>query len=138
MAKEKISREQAEKEITAWLDKKKVFEETRERQKDQIEMLIEAMMNDVLVLNPTSFAFTHTLMLPPVDEEGNATITELVYAPRLNDKLIEPYTKGLKENDLQGRFNAICAALTKQPRSIISLLDSADKRITSAIAIFFI
>jgi hypothetical protein len=45
--------------------------------------------------------------------------------------------KNVKSDDADGRLNALIAALTGQPKGIITLLDTADRRIAIAIGIFF-
>lgn len=131
---EKIVREQAEAEVKAWLDKKKVFEETRDRYKDYIEIITEAIINGVLMLEPTKHEFTHNLLFPLGDDAG---VTALTYMLRVNDKQVAPHMRGVKADDADGRLNALIAAITKQSKAVISLLDSADKRIATAIGIFF-
>lgn len=131
----KISRDQAEAEITAWLDKKKVFAETRDRYKDHIDILIEAMCNGALRLDDTTFEFTHTLLFP-LGENGSG-LKEFKYKARINDKQIQPYMKGVKADDADGRLGALIAAICDQPKGVISVIDSADKRIATAIGIFF-
>lgn len=138
MEKSKINRETAEAELEKWLDRKKVFQETRERYKDYSEIIVEALMNGVLVLNSEKGEFTHTLLFP-LNESGSDTggIETLTYKLRVNDKLVLPHTRGLKNDDNDGRFNALLAAITSQSRSVIISLDSADKRIAFSIGIFF-
>jgi hypothetical protein len=131
--KGKISRDVAEEEIEVWLDKKKVFQETRDKYKDHIEVIVEAMMNGVLQLNE-KMEFHHTLLFE-IGEGG--AIDHLDYLFRANDKIIAPHMKGVKNDDVDGRLNALIAAITKQTRGIISNLDTVDKRIATAIGIFF-
>jgi hypothetical protein len=131
---QKVTREQAEIEVQSWLAKKKIFEETKEKQKSHIEVIVEAMMNGVLVLNPETFEFIHTLLFPIGEKED---VTTLTYKARLNDKDKAPYLKGVKSDDFEESYNAHLAALTKSARGIIALLDSTDKRIASAIGVFF-
>ncbi len=130
----KITREAAEAEVTSWLDKKKIFPETRDKFKDHSELIVDAISNGALTLNPESFEFTHTLLFPIGENDG---ITEMKYKARLNDKQINQQMKGVKSDDVDGRVQALVAALTSQPRGIIERLDTADKRIATAIAVFF-
>ncbi len=131
----KVSREQAEIELKSWFDKKKTFEETQEKYKDFGEIIIEAIMNGVLVLDASTFEFTHQLLFP-IGED--AAITSLKYKARINDKQVSGHLRGIKSDDSDGRLTALLAALTNQNRSVIQQLDSADKRISQAIGIFFI
>lgn len=129
---DKVSREQATEEVNGWLDKKKVYESTRESQKDSVDILVEAMMAGDLVLDEKTNEFTHNLLFP-LDE-----IKSLKYKSRLNDKMLRPHLQGVKSNDADGRLAAHTAALTSQPKAVIESLDSADKKIMMSIAVFFL
>lgn len=131
----KINREVAEGEVTLWLDKKKVFQATRESQKEFIDILVEAIVEGVLVLDQSTFKFTHTLLFPIGESE---MIKSLVYVSRLNDKMLRPCLNGVKQGDGDERMLAYIAALTDQPRGLMANLDSADKKVATAIAVFFL
>lgn len=133
----KVAREVAEEEVTSWLDKKKVYESTRETYKDSIETLIDAVCAGDLTLGD-DFKFTHTLLFPIEGENKEIFFKELVYVPRLNDKQLKPKLNGVKSGDADGRLNALVAALTSKTREEISNLDTADKKISMAIGIFFL
>jgi len=132
----KINREQAEKEVTAWLDKKKVYAETREKYQQYIDIMIEAMMNGDIKIDETTFEITHTLLFQVGEDKETAT-TSLKYLARINDKKIQPHMRGVKSDDADARLNALIAAITSTSKTDISLLDTADKRIATAIGIFF-
>ncbi len=128
-----VDKETATKEIESWLDKKKVYEVTRESQKDSIDILIEGIMNGDLSLDEKTNEFIHKLLVP-----DSAGITEMKYRARLNDAMLRPYLNGVKSGDADGRLLAYTAALTQQPKNILSALDTADKKIMMSIAIFFL
>lgn len=131
---EKVTREAAEVEVTSWLDKKKIFQDTRDKYKDHIEIIVEAIVNGVLVLDTDTFEFKHELLFPLGENEG---LKEIKYRARLNDKMIQPKMKGVKSDDVDGRVSALIAALTGQNTAIITSLDTVDKRIATAIGVFF-
>lgn len=131
-----LTREVAEAEINQWLESKKVFPSTIESQKDSIEVLIDAMTMGNLVYGDESKPdaekqFKHILLHPLGD------VTELVYKNRLNDRMLQPFLKGVDPRNSDERLNATIAALTDRARGIIAGLDSIDKKICNAIAIFF-
>jgi len=132
--KKVVTREQATLEVNSWLDKKKVYESTRESQKDSIDLLIEAMVNGDLKLDP-DFNFIHKLLVPEV---LNGEVAELKYKLRLNDKMLKPCMNGVKSNDADGRLTAYISALTGQVKGILEGLDTADKKIALSIAVFFL
>ncbi len=134
---EKLSREVAEIEVEAWLDKKKVFQETRDKYKDYVDIIVEAIMNGVLVLDDKG-EFTQILLFPLGGKgEGESSIESIKYRLRVNDKQVSPHMRGVKADDADGRLQALIAAITSQSKSVISNFDSADKRIATAIGIFF-
>lgn len=136
---EKITREVAELDILAWLDKKKVLQSTRETYKKSIDTLIDAVTEGILAYNHETGVLTHTLLFPlNAEKENSASVVKLEYRPRLNDNLLRPYLKGVAADDGDMRLNAHIAALTEKPRGIISLLDTGDKKIAESIAIFFL
>lgn len=130
-----VSKEMAEAEVQAWLDKKKIFEDQKEQNRDSFDILVSAVMNGVITLDQTDWKFTHKLLFPFGEGEKVNTLT---YKHRLNEKMLKPYQVGLSPKDGDGRFLAYVAALTEQPRAILENLDTADKKIANAIAIFFL
>lgn len=130
-----ITREIAEAEITAWLDKKKIMSQQREENKSSIDTLIEAIVEGVLVLDSDTNTFTHKLLF---QMDGEMPVTELTYKPRLNDNMLRPYLSGVKPADVDARILAYMAALTGKAKGILSALDTADKRIATSIVLFFL
>jgi hypothetical protein len=132
----KVSQELAEQEVESFLTRLKTFEADREKFKEQQGTLIEAIKEGVLTYQKDGEeSFTQTLMFPM--GEGESAITELKYRSRISDHDVRPWSKGVSNNDFLGHTNALVAALTKTNRAIIEKLNSADKRIASAIAVFF-
>ena len=130
----KIAREQAESEVNQWLETKKVFKSVRESNQDSIDLLIEAIQDGVLIYNEDENTFTHKLLHPLKNE---MPVEELTYISRLNDNILRPYLKGVPTGDGDARLLATIAALTGKAKGILSALDSVDKKICNAIAIFF-
>lgn len=127
-----VSIEKATQEVEGWLDKKKVYPSVRESQKDSIDLLIEAIMQGDLTLDEKSGEFVHKLQFPLPE------LTELRYKARLNDKMLRPHLQGVKASDADGRFLALAAALTSQPKAVLEGLDSSDKKIMMSIGVFFL
>lgn len=131
----KITREVAKSEIDSWLDYKKIFSATREANAENIEFLEEMICEGVISIDKDTKEITHNLLFPLGDE---SKISKLVYKPRINDRMLNPYLKGVKSNDADGRLTAYVSALTSQMRNVISNLDSQDKKISMSIAVFFL
>lgn len=137
MNKPKISREAAEAELNGWLDAKKVFQTVREGDagKQNIDDIIGFIMEGVLEVN-TDGTLKHNLIFPLGE---NSTVRELTYKQRLNDKMVQPYLKGVSPSDAFGVFLAYAAAATDQPKNILNALDSGtDRKVMQAIVFFFI
>ncbi len=130
-----VSREVAEAEVTAWLDKKKVLQGTRERYKDFTDNLIDAVAEGVLSLDPDTNKFLHKLLFPFGDQ---IKVESLTYEARLNDKTLQQWMRGVKNDDSEGRMIGVVAALTKTARELLYQMDTADKKIAMSIAIFFV
>jgi len=132
----KVTIEIAEAEIESWLDKKKILPGLRDARREHINQLVECIQEGVLELNTETFEFTHNLLEP--FGSGEKLTSQLVYKPRLNDKQLQPWMKGVRGDDAEGRMLGYVAALTNTNRLLLELMDTADKRISMAIAIFFL
>ena len=130
----KVTKEQAQSEVEAWLDYKKIGSKKRESQEAQIETLVDAVAEGDLVLNEDK-SFTQKLKFE-VGEE--IKILELKYRPRLDMSTIHSKLDGVKSSDGDGRVLAYVAALTGQVKSVIKKLDSEDYSVAQSIAIFFL
>lgn len=131
---EVVTREVAEEEIKNWLDSKKIFTSQREKEKDSIELLIDAMCEGVLVLDSETNIFTLNLLFPIQNE---IPTTALTFKARLNDKILKPHINGIKSGDITSFMAAYIAALTGVPKELVINLDSMDKKIATAIVVFF-
>lgn len=129
-----IAPEVAEAEITAWLDAKKVMEDIRTNNVSFVETLVSAISEGRLIRDSEKNELTYKLSFPIGSGEA---ISELKFKARINDKMVRPYLKGVKGDDSDGRMNATISALTGQARAIIDEIDSVDKKVVMAIAVFF-
>jgi len=130
----RINPEQATKEINAWLDSKKIMHATKEANQDSIDLLIDGMVEGLLTVEKSN-EIIHSLAFPIGDDDK---IKNLTYKHRINDRILEPYLKGVKPADSDGRLIAYIAALTGQLKAVIKNMDSVDKKISLAIAVFFL
>lgn len=131
----KVALDIATKEVENWLEYKKVQEKTIEINEDSAEILAGAVAEGILKIDDKTHVITHKLLWEIGEDEK---IKELTYIPRVNDKILSPYMKGIKPTDSDARLNAYIRALTKQPSGIIKAIDSVDKKISVAIAVFFL
>jgi hypothetical protein len=126
-----ISKEQAEKEVNSWLDFKKVSPKKRETLKGNIAYLVEAMMEGLLVLDPETFVFEHTLKFPVGD------LKKLKYKPRLTLKEIQDRTQAIKTPGPLEQSIAYISALTGQNSAILKEMDSEDNTLADYLSFFF-
>ena len=134
---EKVTRKVAELEVNKWLDHKKVKDKKRENLQDQIDIMVDSIIDGSLVLDQ-DFKFTHQLSFPIENSNGETTVKSLTYKPRLSVKEINSRMKGIKANDPDARVVGYIAALTDQPRAVLTDLDTEDNAVAQAFATFFL
>jgi len=131
----KVALDIATKEVEAWLKYKRVQQKTIDINEDSVEILADAVADGILKIDEKTHVITHKLIWEFGEEEK---IKEFTYIPRVNDKILSPYMKGVKPTDADARLNAYIRALTKQASGIVKAIDSVDKKISVAIAVFFL
>lgn len=134
MANNVVSAEVAEMDVTQWLDYKKTSKKEREAYKGMVDLLIEAVEEGYLEFNHDTKKVTHHLKFPL---EFEVTTSKLEYAYRINTGDVTPFMRNVKAGDVAETYNAHIVALTKAPIGIIRALDTEDKKIAGAIAVFF-
>ena len=132
--KGKVSPDVAQKEITKWLDHKRISEKKRETYEDQIETLTDAIADGFLSVND-KHELVHKLIFPL---EGDLPLSELIYTPRLKVSTVQTHLNGVKTSDADGRVCAYIAALSSKPKAVIKGLDTEDYSISQAVAVFFL
>lgn len=135
---QKVSREQAEKEIKKWLDFKNVGSRKREENEASIEELIESVVEGVISLDADTNAITHKLRVPIMGPEKNVIADKLIYKPRLTVHETQTQLKGIKSNDTDGRVMAYISALSEQSRNVIRYMDTVDYSISQQIVVFYL
>jgi hypothetical protein len=123
--------------VNDWLDKKRIRPSKRESYKGTIEELASCVEDGILEFTEIG-EIIHNLIFPITDEDGRETVTQLKYKLRVTEAILEPYKKGLKPGDNDGRLNAYVSALTGQVKGVIRNLDSEDLGIAQNIALFFL
>jgi len=135
---EKVNKEVALKEVTKWLDHKKIDEKKREESEVQIETIVDAIVAGNLSLNK-EFVFTHTLKFEILAEsDGSVVAKEFKYKPRLKMAEIEAKMVNVDSSNSFGLIAAYVAALSGQSAAILKLMDTEDNKIAQAIAMFFL
>ena len=131
-----VSHEMAELEVNSWLDSKRIFDSQREGYKEQIDYMIEAIVRGNLSLDEATNVFTQKLEWP-IEHDGE-TVEKLSYKPRINDTMLKPYMNGVKPTDVNAFQIAYLACITGRNKTIVSSMDSIDKKLASSIVVFFV
>jgi kynureninase len=128
-----LTPEMAEKEVTSWLDHKKINTRIRESKKDSIDSLIGHFEDGVLVLNE-DFTITQSLQFPIGD-----SLKTITYKPRLSGKDINAVkVKNGKGFDTDAYVMDRICAMTGVNRELLLNLDTVDRAVCDSLAVFFI
>ncbi len=136
-----VNREIAIQEIDAWLDFKKVRSRKRVSYADNIDVLVDAVEDGLLVLHKETGKLNQTLQFPIKGTQGGKEVDvlkELEFVPRLNIQRLHSKLEGVKAGNGDGRILGYICALTGQPKDIINKMLTDDYEICQAIAIFFL
>ena len=129
--------EVALEDVSAFLDKKKIYPKRRAFLNSMAEIVAEAVQYGQVVINDDG-SITQKLLDPINDQKGNPVLTELKYKAR-----VEPATinKLLQENKLpgnDGRTMVYTTAYTGEPAAMINKLEPTDRNTCDAITLFFV
>lgn len=124
-----IPKDAATKEVNAWLDYKRIKPIQREKSKESIDALVEAIQYGNIVIDANTFVITQTLDFPV---EGLSD--KLAYKPRVSGGDLTKAAKAAGGVDIVYSY---IAGITGQGVSIIQRCDSEDLKIAQAIAGFF-
>jgi len=132
-----VSYEVAKKDIDSWMDFKKMKASKRKNNEEAIEGLIESISYGDLILN-SDHTLTQKLSLPIENKEGEVTVTELIFAPRINMKMVNQRLKKVAYGDIDNKIIAYIRTLTGQQAPVIEALDTEDFSIARTISGFFL
>jgi len=134
MSGEKINRETAVEDINRWLDARRVKDRKRETFKEQIDVLVDAVMDGLLVVRKEDNHLVHTIEFPAKTE---APIKTLEYKLRIT--VAELHAAQAAETNVTSNttFYAYIQALTGVVKQTLLKFDSSDYNICQAVAVFF-
>jgi len=136
MENEKVSLEQATKEINQWLDGKKINPRKRADNEKLIETLIDGVVYGQLVFDKETNTITQHLDFPIIGD--GASIDKLTFKARVQQWEVKSRIAKTKQGDSFGIIGAYIAALTGQPEAILDKLETTDFSLCQAIAVFFV
>ena len=134
---EKVSLDQAKKEVNNWLSFKKVDQEKIDENVENVDALAKAISAGYLVMDK-DFNFIQELKFPIEDEDGKPVKSQLKFKPRLKMGEIQSKTQSLKAGDTFALITSYICALTNSNSGIIKLMDSEDYKIAQSVVIFFL
>ena len=135
MSKGKNNREACAKEFDAWLDFKRVSASKRADNEANEKVLVDAMEEGSLTINPDdSFSMKYDLVFP-IGNEGQ--IKSMTFKSRMTVADKKPLAK-VDPMDADGRLAAILAALSGQHTRILGELDTEDMRTLQSLAVYFL
>lgn len=127
-----ISQEQAETEVSQWLDFKRVSLSKQGSCAENIARIAGGIQNGDLVLNPETKEFTLKLKFP-IGKTGS--ITELKFKPRLAVGDVKSRLDGV--NDPLTRVLAYIGAATGEAVEVVAKMDNEDYHAAADLVIFF-
>lgn len=131
----KIAREVAETEITKWLDYAFVRERARESYKEQIDSLVDAMCDGLLIINHETKVLTQ-FFNSPIGKDGCEKSLDFKHELRIG--AVQNHLRGVKAGDGDGRILAYVCGLTSKNSELIKDMKTHDYNISAAIALFFL
>tara|TARA_R110002020_G_scaffold357999_1_gene570304 strand:- start:86 stop:493 length:408 start_codon:yes stop_codon:yes gene_type:complete len=134
---EKVNLDQAKKEVNNWLDFKKVDQEKRDENSENIDSLAKAISLGYLSMDK-DFNFIQELKFPMLDDDGSVSLGTLKFKPRLKMGEIQNKSQNLKTGDTFALITAYVCALTNVNSGIIKQMDSEDYKIAQSVVIFFL
>jgi len=131
-----MTRELAQTEFNKWFDTKNLAQKLHEKNADDEEAIIDAIIAGDLILND-DFSFTQKLKFP-VQMNETEKLDELKYAYRISDGIMSAAIKGNDAKDMMGIAQSVISALTGQVKGTIKALDTVDSGLGKHIAAFFL
>jgi hypothetical protein len=132
---EKVTKAIAEDEFLQWFKAKKLPNYLLEKNADDKEAIVNAIVDGMLSLNEEN-CFIQKLNFPVL--MPSETISELKFAFRVPEGVLSASLKGIKTDDLIGQMAlAYVSTLTGQTKSVIRALDPSDSYLGKKIAAFF-
>lgn len=137
-----VSKEVADKEVSKWLDFKKVSQKKREEKEEQINSISEHIQDGVLVYDENTGELIHKLNFEISPDAINKNVdtvsfSEIKYSPRVKVDAIEKATNGIDAKNFTALIMAYVSAISGKPKKLIGQMDSSDYKVAQDVAIFF-
>lgn len=135
--KEVLSIEVAEKELEAWVSRKKLLPSRMKAVKDMLPVLIEPLQYGYITIN-TDGSIDQKLIEPVCDSNGVPALTDIKYKARVTPTEQNNAYAKMKDKDIDSKALATLSLLTDLAPAMINKLENQDRQIADSIAIFFI
>jgi hypothetical protein len=134
----KVARQVAELDFTKWLDFRKVGVKKRADSKAQEDEIIAGIESGEIVIEE-NFYITQKLQHPITNPQGEVTVSELKFKPRIFVKELNAKLRALPtQSSPDDRIAGYIAALTEKPFALVGELDTEDYRLSSNIVMYFL
>jgi len=131
---ENVSLEIAQKDISSWLDSKRVSEKKRKDNERVVDTLVSAVMEGNLVWDEEQKLLKQRLQWPVGENEE---LKHIDFKQRITQGDISARLRNAKSDDAFAVMGVYISAITGQPIAILDKLDSSDYSIAQSVAVFF-
>lgn len=132
--KQIVNIDTATADVNRWLTCKRISGKRQEKLKENIDELISLVSDGSLVINDDCLIVQELLF--PIGNNGE--VKKLTWKPRLTLVDISRASSASSKFDLQDHIASRIAAATSTPLQLIKNMDTEDKAVSDAIAVFFI
>lgn len=132
-----VDKQTAVQDFERWLTFKRISDNKRADSQDQEEIIVEAIESGKATIDDDC-VIKFKLEFPVENQNGEKTLLELNFMPRLKVKILNKYLKGVKANDADGRILSHIAALTATNPRLIEELDTTDYNFCQSIVMYFL
>lgn len=136
MFNEVVSIEVAEKELEAWVSRKKLLPSRLKAVKEILPVLVEPIQYGYISINADG-TILQKLIEPICDSNGIPVVTEFTYKARVTPTEQNNAYAALKDKSLDSKTMAVLSLLTDQLPAMINKLENQDRQIADCIALFF-
>lgn len=129
-----VSLEIAQKDISSWLDSKRVSEKKRQDNERVVDTLVSAVMEGNLVWDEGQKLLKQKLQWPVGENEE---IKHIEFKHRVTQGDISARLRNTKSDDAFAVMGVYISAITGQPVALLEKLDTSDYSIAQSVAVFF-
>lgn len=127
----------AMKEVSTFMDKKKIYPRRRQALQGIMEIVAEAIQYGQVVINDDG-SICQTLLEPVVDQNKTVVLAKLEYKARVEPSVINKMIQDNKVPGTDARNMIYTTAYSGEGAGMINKLESTDRNTCDAITLFFV